>query len=504
MRRKLLVAVAILAATDAACSRAKRAEARPVPEGDAIWLRDGTGAATTGLEEALLRAGFSAVYLPGPTLRAEAGAITASARDLPSSPLNRIPVVLVLGGGEGLETSLRTAAGPGLEALATSLGNVVAAALAERPRYGKVAGVHLELPFSSPTLAGFRKLVAEVRRRLPAPYRLTASLGFSPGEDDRDRLGEVAVDAWTVNVFGEPGSADPLAVDSLGKPWFAVYTPGARGVWRGADNAVKGKLGEGHLALLSDRPDVDFTHDLTWKEEWSSGFLLRPRRAVETPGASFAPGDVISFSQPSLPEMLSLLGADVAAKRNARGRIIVLEGTSDSDRIFSLAALADVLLGRALDPDLRVTIAPAPPSQVRVGALNAGPHVSVVSRTANWVEIELPTPGVRDVQSGGFERYEVYDAAERPVTLGRARRVRLFETLLGPSERVEDARITLRGAPPKGCCRWRSRMVSAAGREIVTDWVAPEPVFTPAPTPGAVGRPARTGPGERSGLVHQL
>lgn len=484
MTRRALLLAALLATDAAGCARAKRPEARPIAEGDAVWLRDGAGADTEALEQTLMRAGFAAVYLPGPTVRAGAGAVEASSASPPAAPLTRVPVIVVIGGGEGLETSLRPAAGPGLKALAASLGGAVAGALRERASYGRVVGLHLDLPFSSETLDAFTKLVAEARRRLPAADRLTASLRFSPSEDDRQRLAAVGVDAWTVGVFGEDAAADPVAVDALGKPWFAVYRPGARGSWRGADNAVKGTVGETHLALLSDRPDVDFAHDLTWKEEWASAYLFRPRRPVETPGGSFVPGDVISFSHPSLPEMLSLLGADVVAKRNARGRIIALQGTSDAERVFTLSALGDVLLGRSLDPDLRVSSAPAAGRQLRVGAENVATHVSVVSRTANWVEVELPSPGVRDVLPGGFERYEVYDAADRPVTLGRAVRVRFFETLLGPFERVAEARVTLRGPAPAGCCRWRSRMITAAGHEVVTDWAGPEPPPTPpAATP---------------------
>lgn len=465
-----------------ACAREKKGEARPPASGDAVWLRDGDGKDPLALEDTLVRSGMSAVYLPACVLRSEGEKFGAEPAAAPASALTRIPVVLVISGGDGFATSLRTASGPGRKALASSFGSVVQSAVADRQRFGRVAGLHLDLPFSSDSLETYAEIVRAARQQLPTQYRLTASLPITPGEEERQALGDLPLDGWTVNVFGELDSADPVAVDALGKPWWPVYSPGARGVVLGPDGSVRRVLPEKYLSILSDRADVDLTHDLTWKEEWASAYLLRPRAAVTWEGATISPGEVIRFAHPSLPEMLSRLGADLAARRNVRGRVIALHGTSEGDRIFTLAALGDVLLGRSLDPDLRIAVGPSSPLTLAVGAENATAHTTVVSRTGNWVEVELPGPGVRDVQPGGFERYETYDAQGGPVSLGRAVRVRFFETLVDPFERITTAQVTLRSAPPSGCCRWRSRYISAAGREITTDWAAPEPTPTSAGT----------------------
>ena len=480
MRRAALALLTL--AVLCGCAREKRNEPRPLASGDAVWLRDGVGEEPLALEDTLVRSGLSAVYLPARVIRSGGDKFGAETAPALASPLTRIPVILVVSAGDGFATSLRTASGPGRKALTESLGSVVQGAIADRQRFGRVAGLHLDLPFTSDSVEAYAAIVRAAREQLPAQYRLTASLPITPGEEERRALGDLPLDGWTVNVFGELDSADPVAVDALGKPWWAVYSPGARGVVRSPEGSVRRVLPEKYLSILSDRADVDLTHDLTWKEEWASAYLLRPRAAVTWEDATISPGEVISFSHPSLPEMLSLLGADLAARRNVRGRIIALHGTSEGDRIFTLAALGDVLLGRSLDPDLRIAVGASSPQTLAVGAENATAHTTIVSRTGNWVEVEMQDPGVRDVQPGGFERYETYDAQGRPVTLGRAARVRFFETLVDPFERIAPAHVTLRSTPPSGCCRWRSRYISAAGREITTDWAAPEPTPAPAGT----------------------
>ena len=117
--------------------------------------------------------------------------------------------------------------------------------------------------------------------------------------------------------------------------------------------------------------------------------------------------------------------------------------------------------------------------------VNRSHQATVVSRVANWIEVDLSPARPSEVQLGGFDRYEVYDAAERPVSPGRATRVRLFETLVAPMETVTPARIVVRGSLPAGCCRFRLHASAASGGETTTDWSAPPPTPTPAPRKGA-------------------
>ena len=69
------------------------------------------------------------------------------------------------------------------------------------------------------------------------------------------------------------------------------------------------------------------------------------------------------------------------------------------------------------------------------------------------------------MQSGGFDRYEVFGADGNPVLLGRATRVRFYETLVGPFEKIAPARISVRRIPPD-CCTTRLHLLAATGKEI--------------------------------------
>jgi hypothetical protein len=178
----------------------------------------------------------------------------------------------------------------------------------------------------------------------------------------------------------------------------------------------------------------------------------------------------------------------VTARHRALGRVLVFGGASEADRVFPIAALEDVLLGRPLAPAFEVS-AQGSGRAVLVEAVNRSPHASSVSRVANWVEVNVAPAHPADVQVGGFERYEVYDASGRPVTPGRGTRVRLYETLIAPHESITAARILVRGTLPSPCCAHRQHVVAAAGQEQTGDWIAP----TPPPVPTRATKATKAG-----------
>jgi hypothetical protein len=150
--------------------------------------------------------------------------------------------------------------------------------------------------------------------------------------------------------------------------------------------------------------------------------------------------------------------------------------------VFGLAALEDVLSGRALTPVLEAEVRPAGRGAITIELFNRSHQASVASRIDNWVEVDVSPARPADVQLGGFDRYEVYDRSGQAVVPGRASTVRLFETIIAPMEAVTAARIVVRGALPPACCRYRVHAMSAAGPEVAGEWKEPPPPPTPVPS----------------------
>ena len=478
-RFSLLVLVAAL--TLVSCAREKAAPGRRLPAGDGIDLPGGPGADPSDTERLLARGAFGHVLLPAVDLSESAG-WKARERTPPAHPLARLPVVLVVAAGPGFDAAL---AETGADGLATRIGDALTRVLSHRAAFGAVEGVALDLPFSEPRAEAFGAMVARLRSRLPADLFLLATLRFSPNEKTRaDFLGHLAAaDGFLAAVFGEKAAADPVAIDALGRPWWALYAPSARG--EGTDAAgTRHLLFENALSALTDDARASLSHDLELSEGGTSGFVFHVTAPFEIPGARLAAGDTVSFRQPALSELMYRLGSDLTGKKFVRGRVLKLDGAAESDRILTLEAVADVLQGRPLLPDLRVAVT-RDGSSLRISAANAATHASVVSHTANWVEVDVPSGHVRDVTLGGFDRYEVFDADGRPVTPGRATRVRFFETLVGPKEKIEDAAIIVAGRVPADCCRFRQHLLAASGQELTGDWIAPPP----EPTPTAARKP---------------
>jgi hypothetical protein len=240
---------------------------------------------------------------------------------------------------------------------------------------------------------------------------------------------------------------------------------------------------------LSGSPKFQFENDLAGGDAAISAFTLTARGPVRQDGLSLEAGDRVAFRLPSISEMLFQLGSNLAGKRHALGRAIIFGGATEGERVFGIAALEDVLSGRTLTPVLEADVRPAGRAAVTVDLVNRSHHASVASRVDNWIEVDLAPARAADVQLGGFDRYEVYDRSGQRVVPGRATTVRLFETLIAPMESVTPARITVRGALPAACCRYRVHAMSAAGPEVSGDWKEPPPPPTPVPSKkGAAGK----------------
>jgi hypothetical protein len=468
MMRRTRAAVIVLVLAAGACARPKvlAPSVVPHPGGNAIWFADGFGSEEdeTSEEASLTHGGFSWALLPAARLERHGGQWLVVKRAFPPRPLTRVPVSLVIEGSDEVPAALMADA-VARRSLQKALALAVKTALSDGPRFGPVTGIHLDLPFTAATAGPYGDLLRRLRRDLPRGSFLSASLKIDPPIDDRNKLAAVAsaVDGLVAMVFGEGARASPSSTDLLGRRWWAGYSPNAEGRATRAGGDVR--LPESFLARASEDPGMEFRQDMEVEEGAGLGYIFRARRPLTLAGVSFAAGDQIVFRQPSLPDMIHLFAADREGWRLARGRVVRLTGRLESDRIFTLAALTEIMVGHSLSPRLLVSVESGPGS-VSVAAENRSPVPSILSRTTNWIEVDLVQPGVRDIRPGGFDRYEVYADSGKPVSLGRARRVRFFETLIGPFKRIAPAVIVTHRPAPPGCCPFRTHVLSAAGPEV--------------------------------------
>jgi hypothetical protein len=453
------------------------------PKSDAVWLADSAAAGEPGLEDSLKRIGAAALFLPAGEVEFESGRWAVREDPPPPHRLERTPIVLVLRAGPELSGAFQSADGSDPAVMARAIGTSLTPSMGSGGPFGRVIGVHLDFPFSAAGASRYADFVNAFRAALPPGTFVSIALHALPSTESlRKKLQPPleAADAVVAFAFRDGERSDPATIDSLRRPWWAAFGTGGHGIRSAADGRTVGPVAEKFLDPLTGSARVDLENDLSDDDATVSAFHMVVRDPVRLEGLSLDRGDRIAFRVPSQTELLYQLGSVQAGKRFALGRVILFEGTSDSERIFPIAAFEDVLLGRTLSPELEVITQPVERA-FTVEAINRSAHSSIVSRLSNWIEVDLAPARPADVQLGGFDRYEVYDAKGRPVSPGRATRVRLFETLIAPREAVTPARIVVRGALPKGCCRHRVHLIAAAGPEVATDWSSPPPPPTPTP-----------------------
>ena len=471
-----------------ACSRRPAGPKPPEPlHGNAVWFADGVAGDDSAIEQSLLRFRCAAVFLPARRITGSGAGWSGSEAPAPPQPFARIPVVLVVGADSD---PLAGRSEDHQKKFGAFLAKEISAALSRGAAFGPVRGIHLDFPSSAGTTEAHATALREARSLLshelarrekagssaagmpPLSWSIRQPLPADKKQRDAVRALVSRTDGLVAFVFGGDDSADPASTDSLGKLWWAGYSPAGGGVVRTAQGDTGSRVDEGALDSLTNDPRMELLHELPWNEGRGWAFALRALRKIEVQGSTIAAGDSVAFVLPSLADMVARFPEDRARRRFHRGTVVVFRGHSDAHRLFPTAALEDVLAGRPTVPSLRVWTE-AEGGVLRVSGENTTPHGSVVSRVQNWVEVDLSPARVGDVETGGFERWEAYDSNGRSVSPGRASRVRFFETFVAPLERFEPARLRVRGNLPSPCCRIRIHLAPATGGEVVTDWALP-------------------------------
>lgn len=491
MRRVRLAWVLVALLVAPACRKgppgaaAAAATSTRAPKGDVVWFADPVAAGEPGIEESLQRIGAVAVFLPAGEISLESGRWTLHPDPAPPRRLEVVPAVLVLRARPELAGGFAGEDHTTAKAMAGAIAEALKPSFAAGGPYGRVTGLHLDFPFSGAGAPGYAGFVQALRAGLPPDAFVSITVGTPPTvEAERKKLQPLldAADALVAFTFRDGETTASAAVDALRRPWWPAFETAGHGVLSSADGGPSERVPERYLDPLSGSPRIDLTNDLS-QDDTIAAFHVAVREPVTVEGRTWKAGDRIDFRLPSQTELLFQLGSVLAGRHFALGRLIEFEGASEAERILRVAAFEDVLLGRSLNPEVAVSARALGRNAVSVEAVNQSTHPSIVSRVANWVEVDIAPARPADVQLGGFDRYEVYDSNGRPVTPGRATRVRLFETLLGPRETVSTARIVVRGALPRLCCPYRLHSIAAAGPEVTTDWITPVPPPTPTPRP---------------------
>ena len=474
MKRPLRLAGVLLAVFAFACERSPETPRIPParPTGNGVWYEEGfaTEQDEARALSAISAGGYSWLLLPAARIEKRGTRWEVDRVAGPPAAVSGVAVSPIIQGGRDVSEALLARESGSRRLLEDGLVRAIKE-VASDPRFRRIAGVHLDLGLTPQTAPACGELLRRIRSRLPRGLFVSVTLAETGPAEGQERLAPLAVaaDGFVALVFGREDRADPTAVDQLGRSWWAAYSPNADGIWKGRRGQDRGALPEGLLARMSDDPKLQLQHDMEVEESAGYGYTFRVRRPVEVEGRFFGVGDEIFFHQPLWTELVRRLGRDNVGRRHSAGRVIRLAGRSDSDRIFTLPAFNDILAGRPLVPALRVALHPTD-ATISLAAENASAIPSVVSRIVNWIEVDLARPGVRDVRVGGFDRYELYDASGQRVSMGRASRVRFYETLIGPFERIEPAVIVARPPLAPGCCRVRYHVLSIGGPEAATDW----------------------------------
>ncbi|MGE5345782.1 MAG: hypothetical protein ACM3JH_07495, partial [Acidithiobacillales bacterium] len=193
---------------------------------------------------------------------------------------------------------------------------------------------------------------------------------------------------------------------------------------------------------------------------------------------------ILSFS-----EAVRLLG--LASRWEAPklvGRAFLVEGVPRDPHLTGYVAVRDLLEGKPLE--LKLDVASKAGSsgagwkEFSIRSTNLSPTPSDLSRFNNWVQVRVEGGVFSSVRIGNFDRFELLSShaqGYRPVPLGQAVVVRLFENLLAPGLVSETGPIRVSGARPQVFLSWH--VTGPDGR--IADGPETEAVLgAPAPRPG--------------------
>ena len=399
------------------------AAAAHVPKGDVLWFVDPAGG--DGPDARRARSRSSARWpccLPGGTAPGRGGARRLRRGSAPAASLRaRRRSSWSSRPDEALAASLSGGEGPEAEGLAAA---AAAPLLSREISAGGLRPCRRRPPRLS-VLGPLRGALRRVRREAASRDsrgHLRVDLdpvpaGRVPTRARRSRRSSSAADALVAFVFG---SGTPCRHDRrstpCARPWWAALRHARRrrdrkvrrDGRRGRPGAPR-RLAVGEPALrVRERP-------FGQRRERVRVHAHRPRAGRNRRACRSRRATASCSGCRRSPRCSSSSAPNLAGKRNALGRAVLFGGATEGERVFAVAALEDVLLGRALAPVLEVARPAGRPQRGHGRALNRTHHASVASRVDNWVEVDLAPahPGRRPGRAGSTATRSTTAAAVR-------------------------------------------------------------------------------------------
>jgi hypothetical protein len=450
-------AAAVLILFAGGCRNLASRRKAQAPTGVAIEFRD-SAPVLTGDEVARLRTvGVHSLFLAAGEVAPSGGGVEWTEVAPPKAP-SVFPVTLVVTAREPFGAAI--ASDP--DSFARSVSIHLRKALEAAERYGKIDGVHLEIPVEPTDDHAYAEAVRKLRALLPPGLRISVALYRTAGPEERKAERELvgAADLVVVYAFGRipqadspgiPAHADAHTVDSYGVPMLIGFVPGGSATVADAGGDTRGVLGDSILNALSEDSRFDFSFGSVLSGEPENVYIFTAERDCRLESLSLRPGDTVTFRLRSAADLLNAVGESLTGRRNALGSLFVLSGVGGGQSLLGFDVLEDVLLGRPVQPQFALTLADQAEHRgemrFAVSLTNQKAEFSALSRLNNWIDVEIQGGTLVDARNGGFDRFELLDARGGSASPRNARHVRFFENFIAPGEHIVSGPILVRGNP---------------------------------------------------------
>jgi hypothetical protein len=441
------------------------------PNGVVIEFRGSRPVLTPDEMERLRTVGVHEFFLPALDAAASGGGVDLTDAPGPIAPYP-FPATLVVESQEPLGEQIARDPDSFARAISTHLRRSLAAS----SPYGRIDGVHLEIPVDPADDHAYAAAVHRLRALLPSGLRISVALYRTAGPDERKAEEELvrAADLVVVYTFGRipqddspgiPAHADSLEVDSYGVPMLIGFVPEGTGTVADAAGNVRGVVGDSVLNALSEDSRFDFSFGSVLSGEPENVYIFSAQQPARLGAQTFQAGDTVTFRLRSAADLLQAVGESLTGKRNAHGSLFMFSGGTRDQSLLGFDVLEDVLLGRPVQPHFSLSLKGRESRGGRefsVSLVNQKAEVSALSRLNNWIDVTVENGTLIDVHNGGFDRFELLDASGGLASLRSARHVRFFENFIAPDEEIVSGEIFVRGDP-------RSIRVTARGQISLPD-----------------------------------